>query len=314
MTVIAPEDKIAEADSTETALYEGLAGINQDNLGYAEYIAGDTTDASNITREGLYDQTLANIGDYNDRFANYSYDGQLNADTQNQLMQMLQNQFGNINNYANEGVGGLLNQYANSGVLNSSATGKAMGDMGRNVQNLQNDAQNNYMNQYMDAYNKQYDAGFNQLLMEGQNLGNEYGFMDQAYQSAYNNPYDMWNQVMNARYGNQADYISQASNDNSYGEIGSAISSIAMLAMLSDERLKENITPLTEEDGTLCKIDGHQIYDWDWNEKGQELTEQEHGRGVIAQEVQETRPDAIITDDPSGFLMVDYKKLFGDEE
>ena len=77
----------------------------------------------------------------------------------------------------------------------------------------------------------------------------------------------------------------------------------------SDERLKENLVKVREADGSLCQIDGHQIYTWDWNEKGQELVKQTQGMGVIAQEVAETRPDAIIHDED--YMMVDYGLLFG---
>ena len=307
MITIRPEDKIAQADRTEKDLYKSLGDLNIESAGYADYI--------NQNKQGLYDQTQANMADYNQQFKDFDYTGQLNQSTDDNLMQMYQNQISNINNYANEGVGGLMNQYANKGVLNSSATGKAMGDMGRNVQNLMNDANSNYMNEYMDAYNKQYDADFKNLLMEGQNLTNEYGLLESAYDSAYSKPASMWESTRNARYGNQADYIVGSGGSASDGT-AQAIGTIASLAVMafSDRRLKENITKVTEQDGTDCRIDGHQIYDWDWNAEGQKLTEQKQGRGVIAQEVQETRPDAIITDDPSGFLMVDYNKLFSEKE
>jgi hypothetical protein len=69
----------------------------------------------------------------------------------------------------------------------------------------------------------------------------------------------------------------------------------------SDIRLKENITKV----GTAG---GFNIYSWDWNEKGVELGADKYQTiGVIAQEVQETRPDAVFTE--AGYLKVDYAKL-----
>jgi len=70
---------------------------------------------------------------------------------------------------------------------------------------------------------------------------------------------------------------------------------------LSDIRLKENITQI----GTS---NGFNIYSWKWNKKGIELGADKYPAiGVIAQEVQETRPDAVITE--NGYLKVDYEKL-----
>ena len=69
----------------------------------------------------------------------------------------------------------------------------------------------------------------------------------------------------------------------------------------SDIRLKENITQI----GTS---NGFNIYSWKWNKKGIELGADKYPAiGVIAQEVQETRPDAVITE--NGYLKVDYEKL-----
>ena len=71
--------------------------------------------------------------------------------------------------------------------------------------------------------------------------------------------------------------------------------------MPSDIRLKENITQI----GTS---NGFNIYSWKWNKKGIELGADKYPAiGVIAQEVQETRPDAVITE--NGYLKVDYEKL-----
>jgi hypothetical protein len=69
----------------------------------------------------------------------------------------------------------------------------------------------------------------------------------------------------------------------------------------SDSRLKENITKVGE-------AGGYNIYSWDWNEKGVELGAYKNQTiGVIAQEVQAVRPDAVFTE--SGYLKVDYGKL-----
>ena len=85
-------------------------------------------------------------------------------------------------------------------------------------------------------------------------------------------------------------------------EIGKAAGGVGTaITAFSDIRLKDNITKIGVENG-------FNIYSWDWNEKGMELGADKYPTiGVIAQEVQETRPDAVSTED--GYLKVDYAKL-----
>ena len=68
----------------------------------------------------------------------------------------------------------------------------------------------------------------------------------------------------------------------------------------SDIRLKENIKP-------LGKVNGINVYSWDWNKKGIELGLDKYPTvGVIAQEIVKTRPDAVWLE--NGYFMVDYSK------
>ena len=71
------------------------------------------------------------------------------------------------------------------------------------------------------------------------------------------------------------------------------------LAKMSDVRLKTNLKITGELDNGL------KTYSWDWNAKGQELTGEKSNSGVLAQEVAEMFPDAVITGD-HGYMMVDY--------
>ena len=70
----------------------------------------------------------------------------------------------------------------------------------------------------------------------------------------------------------------------------------------SDQRLKDNITPIEQPLTKVLSISGNTF---DWNEKsnksGQDV-------GVIAQEVLEVLPEAVTTRD-SGYLAVDYHKV-----
>ena len=70
----------------------------------------------------------------------------------------------------------------------------------------------------------------------------------------------------------------------------------------SDIRLKENIRQIGVSEG------GHNLYQWDWNDKAKALGVDSPAIGVIAQEVKEKNPEAVITGD-HGYLMVNYAGL-----
>jgi hypothetical protein len=70
----------------------------------------------------------------------------------------------------------------------------------------------------------------------------------------------------------------------------------------SDQRLKDNITPI---ENSLSKIESISGNTYDWNEKS---GKEGHDVGVIAQEVLEILPEAVTTRD-NGYLAVDYQKI-----
>lgn len=74
----------------------------------------------------------------------------------------------------------------------------------------------------------------------------------------------------------------------------------------SDQRLKENITPIAN---ALDKVKALTGVEFDWKEKTKEVHGYEgHDVGVIAQEVQAVLPEAVRTND-SGYLSVRYEKM-----
>lgn len=73
-------------------------------------------------------------------------------------------------------------------------------------------------------------------------------------------------------------------------------------AAMSDKRLKKNITKI----GALPS--GIGVYSWTWNDSGNTMGLHGDSIGVIAQEVAEIMPDAVIST-PSGYLAVNYSAL-----
>lgn len=82
----------------------------------------------------------------------------------------------------------------------------------------------------------------------------------------------------------------------SYASDAAAADAFASMLAMSDERLKENIVPVGQENG-------HNVYEFEYiNGSGKRY------RGVMAQEVLEKDPSAIIMD-KSGYMAVDYGKI-----
>lgn len=84
--------------------------------------------------------------------------------------------------------------------------------------------------------------------------------------------------------------------------LGGASSAAQIYQGFSDQRLKDNIQYVGTEGG-------HKVYTWDWTERGKEIAGHQPNRGVLAQEVMLTKPEAVSVDDKTGFLKVDYSKL-----
>ena len=78
-----------------------------------------------------------------------------------------------------------------------------------------------------------------------------------------------------------------------------------LLRILSDSRLKENITIVPHSDFEQI---GVRSYNWVWSEDAVDLGMRRTGHGVIAQEVEELYPLTVVTGD-DGYKRVDYEGL-----
>lgn len=76
---------------------------------------------------------------------------------------------------------------------------------------------------------------------------------------------------------------------------GAAVVGLSLLSAFSDERLKRDITPVGTENG-------YKVYRFRYVWSDDEYI------GVIAQEVQRIRPDAVVVDS-DGLLRVNYEKI-----
>ncbi len=80
---------------------------------------------------------------------------------------------------------------------------------------------------------------------------------------------------------------------------------LQIASIFSDERLKTNITYL------YTRKDGHEIYQWDWNERAKDIgiTNDYPTVGVIAQKAEKLNPEAVFQDQDTGYLCVNYRRL-----
>jgi len=109
---------------------------------------------------------------------------------------------------------------------------------------------------------------------------NELSALKSGQQVQYSNDIDRYN----------AQVASQNSNNQLYGQLASALA-----LYYSDARLKEDIVPIGQTKG------GANLYEYTIFGRRE--------RGVMAQELRITQPDAVSVDPDSGFLMVDYAKV-----
>jgi hypothetical protein len=108
-----------------------------------------------------------------------------------------------------------------------------------------------------------------------------------------------WGNTLNMGYQNQL-AANKQNQDNSSG-LGSALGLIGGLATkflpFSDERVKDNITPVGKTD------DGQTIYRFQYKDDPEDVWQM----GLMAQEVEKVHPDAVYENE-QGVKMVDYER------
>lgn len=157
--------------------------------------------------------------------------------------------------------------------------------MGNDRWNMTND-----MNQQLAGVGNQIDGINNGILQDQYNQ-----FMQQAG-APWQNFQSMAGLLGSMGTGGQTQSYSPGKMD--YLGMGTQL---AGAALMSDMRLKENIQK-------VATVNGINLYSWDWNEDGRSVAGKQGTFGALAQEIAETRPEAVV-ENADGWLMVDYGKL-----
>lgn len=129
-----------------------------------------------------------------------------------------------------------------------------------------------------------------------QNYANYWGQGAQAITDANNAAAQAMSQGQIAAAQNKAQGA-QNSTNNTMQLVGLGLTAASMF---SDRRLKKKIRFTGEERGI-------RKYSWTWNKLANALGLNGHGHGVMADEVEESHPDAVSIQD--GYLIVDYSNL-----
>jgi hypothetical protein len=203
---------------------------------------------------------------------------------------------------------GQLMGYENANNQFNSSMGFAKDQFNASQAQQQFQNQANAANQYYSMGNDRWDMTNNMNNQMGQ-VGSQ---IDGINNQLLNQAYEMWNKQQGApfeRYQSMLGALSgvaggggqtQSYNPGKMDSLGAA-ASIGSLFFASDARLKENIEK-------VATVNGIDLYRWDWNEEGKAFAGDAPTVGVIAQEIAESRPDAVVEHE-SGYLMVDYGRL-----
>lgn len=161
-------------------------------------------------------------------------------------------------------------------------------------------------NQAIQEYNAQRNAPLNEYsaLTSGQQIQNpsfsgsqagnaQAGDIQGATQSAYQNAMGLYNSKVGSQNATQGALFGLGGSALS-GFLGSSAGSAALAGLFSDARLKDNIKPKGQENG-------HNVYEFNYRGEDKKYI------GVMADEVQETNPEAVH--EVQGYLTVDYPMI-----
>lgn len=233
---------------------------------------------------------------------------------------------------AQMGLNALGTQASQAGAFGGSRHGVAMGELGRNVlqqigqqsaglrqagfQNAQQMAQADIQNRLAQANLGlsgasqlanlgQQSFGYGQAIQQNlQQQGQAQQAINQALIDAAKQQFTGYQQAPVSGLG----IMTQALGASPHGQTQTSQRQLGLMDYLtagasiyaaSDVNLKFNI----KRTGVLPT--GVNTYTWDWNEEGQKITGQKSGKGVLAQEVRERFPEAVMLA-KNGYLMVNY--------
>lgn len=271
-------------------------------------LARDAAGFQNNVQQQAYNQALTS-GQFANQAQNQQYTQNANSmqqanaaqaqlfgqnQAQQQAMNAAQQQSFN-QALAAAGFGNDAKQQMHQNGQSTTAANNALKDQTYNAQQAQLAAQNAARAQYLNEMYAQRNQPINEIssLLSGAQVRSP-NFVPTQGQRI--NPVDYMGMVQSNYQGQLEAYKTRQ------GAISGALGNVLGLfsgGSKSDRRLKKDIEK-------VGKLDGHSLYEYRY--KGQPQRSAKH-IGVMAQEVEKTRPD-VVSRDPDGMRRVDYGRLF----
>lgn len=279
----------ANALANQQAYNQAISQNNTNALANAQF--------GNTAQQQAYNQELG-YGNFANQAQQQQYNQNL-SDMQAQNQAVTQRFGMDLSNQ--QQLNNAQQQSFNAGLANANLNNQALTQLYN--QNLQNAQINNAASNQQLAQNQaiqQNPLNILQALRTGAQLNTAnlptVGVSQPGQLANWSGP-DMLGATQAQMQYNQGIYNAQAAaNSQMMGSLIGAGGMLGAAAIKSDKRLKKNIVKLG-----IHKTLGIGLYTWDylWGEKG---------AGVMAQELQEVMPKAVITM-PDGYLAVNYSML-----
>lgn len=261
-----------------------FSGAMQDALDQARNsVSSQFSSSGRYGSGGMTDVMSRSLGNV----ATNAYANQYNQNMANMLS--ANNQLGSLGSQAS-GIGATLAGIGQQGVGNLQNAGGALSALGT-AQNT--DAANrmgvggqrmDYEQQLIDAANQAPWAKVGNLAQIASGIG---GLGGTSWGQSYG-------QTQTQQPGGIGNILGSVLGG--IGGLGNIAKAGGFAALFSDERLKEDIRKVGKTD------DGQNIYSYRYKAGGPKML------GLMAQEVMRKKPEAVMRDPDSGYLMVDYGK------
>ena len=288
------------ARQTGRGAAEAVSGIRSAGFGQAQNQAQQAFEAQRGAQQGLA-SLQGNLG------AQQAQIGSQQAGLGSQMAGLGQQQIGSAQALSGLGSSQMAGGQALAGLgAQAGSMGQQYGQIGQGIAGLGLQGQNqlgnqvNMLNQLgqqgqatqQAALSRQY-AGANQLANEPMNR------LLQGQQLLAGSPMG----GLSGGTGTSAYQRGTYQDPSTFSKVAGAVGTVGtLIGALSDVDLKTNIKKVGELEL------GISWYTWDWNDKGKAIgAESEPAEGVLAQEVLEVKPDAVMVKD--GYYAVDYSKV-----
>ena len=267
------------ARQTGRGASEAVAGIRSAGFGQAQNQAQQAFEGQRRAQQGL-------AGLQSGLGAQQAQIGSQQAGLGSQMAGLGQQQIGSA-----QALGGLGQQFGQVGQGIAGLGLQGQNQLGNQVNMLNQLGQQGQATQQA-ALSRQY-AGANQLANEPMNR------LLQGQQLLAGSPMG----GLSGGTGTSAYQRGTYQDPSTFSKVAGAVGTVGtLIGALSDVDLKTNIKKVGELEP------GISWYTWDWNDKGKAIgAESEPAEGVLAQEVLEVKPDAVMVKD--GYYAVDYSKV-----